>query len=134
MFLFYLHKDQNVVHYSLEGSGTVGHSKEHHEKFEEAAVSAKGRFPFISRLNAYIIEAPADIQFHGVPSSAELGDEFGNEGEGISVLDGYGIQYTIVLDQLEQAIFLLNKEHRGCYRGFGGLNSSSIQVFLQEGI
>ena len=52
----------------------------------------------------YIIEAPADIQFHEVPSSTELGDEFRDEGEGIFVLDGYGIQHAIVLDQLEQAM------------------------------
>jgi len=32
------------------------------------------------------------------PGSAELGDEFGDEGEWISVLDGYSIQSTIVLD------------------------------------
>ena len=134
MFLFHLHKDQNVIHYSLEGSGTVGHFEEHYKKFEEAAVSTEDHFPFISRLNVYIIEAPANIQFREVPSSTELGDEFGDERKGISVLDGYGIQYMIVLDQLEQAIFLLNEEHRGCYGGFGGLNSSSMQVFLQEGI
>jgi len=97
-------------------------------------VSAEGHFPFISRLNAYIIEAPANIQFREVPSSVELGDEFGDKREGISVLDSYGIQYMIVLDQLEQAIFLFNEEHKGCYGEFGGLNSSSMQVFLQEGI
>ena len=104
MFLFCFHKDQNVVHYSLEGSRTVGHSEEHHEKFKEAAVSAEDHFPFISGLDMYIIEAPADIQFHEVPSSTELGDEFRDEGERIFVLDGYGIQHAIVLDQLEQAM------------------------------
>ena len=68
MFLFHLRKDQNViqayyhnpfgyegsedvVHYSLEGSRTVGHSKEHHKRFEEAAVGVEGHFLFISRLD-----------------------------------------------------------------------------------
>ena len=38
-------------------------------------------------------------RLYGVtPGSAELGDEFGDEGEWISVLDGYSIQSTIVLD------------------------------------
>ena len=78
VFLFCLHKNQNVVqvhyynpfsyegsedvvHHSLEGGKTVGHSKEHHERFKEAAVGAEGRFPFISRLDAYVIETPADV-------------------------------------------------------------------------
>jgi len=108
VFLFCLHKDQNViqihyynlfgyegsedvVHHSLEGGRTVGHSEEHHERFKEAMVGAGGHLPFISRLDAYIIETPLDIKFCEVPGFAELGDEFRNEGKGIFVLDSYGI-------------------------------------------
>jgi len=58
----------------------------------------KGRFPLISRLDAYIIEILADIQFCEVLGSAELGDEFGDKGERIFILDSYGIQSTVVLD------------------------------------
>jgi len=93
VFLFYLRKDQNVVqvhyydlfgyegpedvvHHSLEDSGTVGHSKEYHKRFEEAAVGVESSFPFISRLDVYIIKAPVDIQFGEVSGSVELGDEF----------------------------------------------------------
>jgi len=75
----------------LEGGGAVGHSKKHYERFEEATVGAEGCFPFISGLNAYIIETPADVQFCEVLGSAELKDEFRDEGEQISVLDGYGV-------------------------------------------
>jgi len=115
MLLFCLHKDQDVIqvhydnpfcydgsedviHHSLKGSGAVGHSKEHYERFKEASVSAKGRFPLISRLDAYIIETPADIQFGKVLGSVELGDEFRDEGERIFILDGYGVQSVVVLD------------------------------------
>jgi len=69
MLLFYLCKDQNVVqvhynnpfcydssedivHYSLEGSRAVGHSKKYYERFKEATVGAEGYFPLISRLDA----------------------------------------------------------------------------------
>jgi len=147
MFLFCLRKDQNVVqvhhydpfsyessedvvHHSLEGGRTVGHSKEHHKRLEEVTVGAKGRFPFIFRLDTYVIETPSDIKFCEVPGSAELGDEFGDEREGVPVLDGYSVQRTIVLDQPEQAIFLFNEEHRGRYGGFGRSDSSGTQVFL----
>jgi len=147
MFLFCLCKDQNVVqvhhynpfgyessedvvHHSLEGGGTVGHSKEHHKRLEETAVSAEGRFLFISGLDMYVIETPLDIKFCEVPGSTELGDKFGDEREGVPVLDGYGVQRAIVLDQPERTIFLFNEEHRGCYGGFGRSDSSSTQVFL----
>jgi len=85
----------------LEGGGTISHSEEHYKKFEEAMVSMEGHFPFISRLDVYVIETPADIKFCEVLGSMELGDEFRDEGEGVPVLDGYGIQYAIVLDQPE---------------------------------
>ena len=85
----------------MESSGTVGHFKEHHERFKEATVSAEGYFPFISGLDAYVIETPVDIKFCEVLGSMELGDEFRDEEEGVSVLDGYGIQRVIVLDQPE---------------------------------
>jgi len=151
MLLLYLCKDQNivqvhyhdpfgyegskdVVHHGLEDSGTVSHSKEHYERFEEAAVDAEGRFPFISGLDVYVVETPSDIKFCEVLGSAELGDELKDEGKGVSVLNGYSVQHTIVLDQPEQAIFLLNEEHRGCYGGFGRLDLSGMQVFLQEDV
>jgi len=40
----------------------------------------------------YIIEAPADLEFCEVFSSTKLRDEFGDEGERISVLDSHSIQ------------------------------------------
>jgi len=60
----------------LEDGGTIGHSEEHHKRFEETMVGAKGHFPFISGLDVYIIETPADVKFCEVLGSAELGDEF----------------------------------------------------------
>ena len=76
----------------------MGHSEEHHKGFKEAAINAEGCFSFISGLDVYIIEVPADIEFCEVFSSAELRDEFGDKGERISVLDSHGVQRAIVLD------------------------------------
>jgi len=75
----------------LEGSGAVGHFKKHHKRFKEAVVGVEGRFSFISRLDAYITEAPVDIEFCEVFSSLELRDEFRDKGERISVLDSHGV-------------------------------------------
>jgi len=82
----------------LEGSGTIGHPKEHHERFEETVTSVKDCFLFISRLDVYIIETPADIKFCEVLGSTELENKFGDEWKRISVLNSYGIQHVIVLD------------------------------------
>ena len=82
----------------MEASRAVGHSEEHHEGFEEAAIGTEGHFLFISGLDAYIIEAPADVKFCEVFSSTELRDKFRDKGKRISVLDGHSVQYVIVLD------------------------------------
>ena len=58
----------------------------------------EGCLPFVSRLDAYIIETLADVQFCEIPGSVELGDKLGDKGERVSVLDGYGVQCTVVLD------------------------------------
>ena len=75
----------------MKGGGAVGHSEKHYKGFKEATVGAEGYFPFISRLDAYIIETPADVQFCEVLRSVELRDEFGDEKEWISVLDSYSV-------------------------------------------
>jgi len=79
-------------------SGTVGHSKEYHERFKEATVGVEGCFPFISGLDVYVIEIPVDIKFCEVLGSMELGNKFGDEGERVFVLDSHGAQYVVVLN------------------------------------
>jgi len=108
----------------LEGGRTVGHSKEHHKGFKEAAIGAEGCLLFVSGLDTYVIETPLDVKLSEVLGSAELENEFGDEGEEVPVLDGYSIQRVVVLDQLEQTILLFNEEHGGGDGGLGGSDSS----------
>jgi len=77
----------------LEGSRTIGHSEEHHERFKEAVVGVEGHFPFISRLDTYVIETPSDIKFCEVPvpGSTELGDKLGDKRKGVPILDSYSV-------------------------------------------
>ena len=82
----------------MEGSEAVGHSKEHHEGFKEAAIGVEGRLSFISGLDAHIVKSPPDIKFCDLLGSVELGDEFRDKGERIPVLDSHSVQHTIVLD------------------------------------
>jgi len=85
----------------LEGGGTVGYSKEHYKGFKEALVGTEGCLLFVSGLDMYIIETPLDVKLCEVLGSVELGDELGDEREGVPILDGYSVQHTIILDQLE---------------------------------
>ena len=96
--LFCYDGSENIVHHSLEGSRAISHSKKYYKGFEETMVGAEGHLPFVSRLDAYIIETPVDIQFCEIPGSVKLGDELGDKGERVSVLDSYGVQCTVVLD------------------------------------
>jgi len=114
----------------LEGGRTVGHPKEYYEGFEEAAIGTEGCLSFVSRLDSYVIETPSDVKLGEVLGSAELGDELGDEGEGVPVLDGCGIQRAIVLDQPERTILLFNEEYWGCDGGLGGSDPSGTQVLL----
>jgi len=75
----------------LEGGGAVGYSKEHYEEFEEATIGMEGCLPLVSGLDSYVVETPLDIELGEVLGSAELGDELGDEGEGVPVLDSYGV-------------------------------------------
>jgi len=52
-----------------------------------------------------------DIQLSEVSSSAALGYEFRDQGEGVFVFDCHEIECTIVLNQSEQAILLLDEKH-----------------------
>jgi len=89
---------EDVVHHGLEGSGTIGYSEKHYERFEQATVGVESRLLFISGLDAHIIEAPTNIEFCEVLGSAELRDEFGDERERVSVLDGDGDKSEFVLE------------------------------------
>jgi len=59
----------------------------------------------------YIVETLTDIQFSEVLGSMKLSYEFGDQGQGVSILYYHGVQGLIILYQPEEAIFLLDKKH-----------------------
>jgi len=74
-------------------------------------IGLEGWLPLVSGLDVDIVETPMDIQLSKVSSSVKLGYEFGDQWEGIFVFDRHGIECTIVLNQSERAILLLDKKH-----------------------
>ena len=119
VYYYYFFSDEvpeDVIHYCLEDSQTVSHSKEHHQRFKQAIVGIESGLPLVSRLDAYIVETPADVQFSKVFGSGELQHEFGNEGQGILIFYHYGVESPVVLYQLERTVLLLDEEHQSGYR------------------
>ena len=52
---------EDIIHRGLEGSWRVAETKVHHKGFKQSMVGAKGRFPFIPLLDAYVVEAPPHV-------------------------------------------------------------------------
>jgi len=63
-----------------------------------------------------------------------LGYKFGDQWEGVFVLDHHGIGCMIVLNQPERAILLPDEKHWSCHGIFGRANLSGTQILLQEGV
>ena len=123
---------EDVVHHSLEDGQTVSYAKEHYQGFKQALIGLEGRFPLISGLNVDIVETPTNVQLGKVSGSTELQYEFGDQWEGVLILDRYGVECSVVLNQPEGAILFLDEEHRGCHGRFGRPNSSGTQVLFQK--
>jgi len=85
----------------LESGQAISHVKEHYQGFEQALIGPEGCLPLVSRLNADIVETLMNVQLGEVSGSAELRYEFGDEWEGVLILDCYGVERSVVLNQLE---------------------------------
>ena len=51
----------------------------------------------ISVFDVYVVVAPSDTQFGEILGSFQLVDEFRDEGEGIGILDGSFIEFSVIL-------------------------------------
>lgn len=107
------HVLEDIVHHALEGCGGVAHSEEHDERFVEAAVGDERGFPLVSVLDSDIREAPADVDFGKVLGSLESVEEFGNEREGITVLDRHVVELSVVLHRAKSTVSLLDEKEGG---------------------
>ena len=67
---------EDIIHHGLECHWTVGESKEHDKRFEEATVCVKCSLPLITILYPYIFEPPSHVQLGEVFHASELGNEF----------------------------------------------------------
>jgi len=88
-YTFYNEVPKKIIHHSLKGGGAVGHAKEHHQRFEKASVGMKGRLLFVAWVDADVVKTPPHVKFGEIFRPTELGDQFGYQGKGVLILDGY---------------------------------------------
>ncbi|KAG5353135.1 hypothetical protein C0989_009979 [Termitomyces sp. Mn162] len=125
---------EDVIHHCLEGGWAVGESEEHNKRFKQSPVGLEGSLLFIFLLDMHIVVAPPDVQFSEVLHAPEVIDELRDEREGVVVLHHHGIENPIVLDQLKQAIFLLDEEDRRSHQRLERAYATRVQILLQEGV
>src|SRR5258708_3615431 len=123
---------KDVIHHHLECHRGVAQSEEHDHWFKQALVSLECSLPLIALLDPHIVEPPAEVEYSEELSTMEVGQDIGDEGEGVGVLDHDLIQLPIVLYEAKQTILLLDKEHRGSHRGLGWMDAAVRKVLPEE--
>src|SRR5258708_1723290 len=124
--------DEDVIHHCLEHCGGVAQSEEHDSWFKQASVSPECSLPLIALLDLHIVEPLAEVKYGEELSTTEAGQDIGDEGGGVGVLDHDLVQLPIVLYEVKQTILLLDEEHRGSHRGLGWMDAAIHKVLLEE--
>src|SRR5260221_3029772 len=93
--------DEDVVHHHLECCRGVAQSKEHDSWFKQALVSLECCLPLITLLDLHIVEPPAEVEYGEELGTMEAGQDIGDKGEGVGVLDHDLIQLPIVLYEVK---------------------------------
>src|SRR5882757_6278605 len=97
---------EDVVHHVLEGSGSVAEAEGHDAGFEKSTGGDEGCFPLVSFLHADVVISSANVQGGKIDTASPLVDEIFREREGIDVLDGYIVEFSIINNHTSFAVLL----------------------------
>ncbi len=100
----------NVVHHGLESRWGIGKSEVHDCRFKEPVSGFKCRFLLVSFANADVVVPPLDVKLRVDMCVTEIADKICDQGKGILVANGDGVDFAVVLYQSQFAVFLANKE------------------------
>ena len=120
------------IHKCLEHRRRSTKSKKHHHWFKQSQGSDEGGFPLVALLNSNIVISPLYIELSEMGKLSEVGDEVGDKREGIHIFDGMFIEISVILDWLEFAILLFDKEEGRSLGGFRWSDSSCLEVFVDK--
>src|SRR3984957_17523116 len=121
-----------LVHHCLERGRGIAKTKEHNEGFKASAIRDEGCFPFIAFLDPNIVISPADVEFGEDSRVLDLVYEFRDQGEGITVLHGQGIEFPVILDRSEVTRLLFDEEEGGRDWRFRRAETTGFQIFFKE--
>ena len=94
---FCYHISEDVVHKGLECRQCIAKPKEHHCRFEKSQGDDKGSFPLVFFMNADVVIAPSDVEFREESGILHVVDEFRDERQRVCILNGVGIEISVVL-------------------------------------
>ena len=114
------HVSKNMVHECLKSQRGITETKEHYSGFKEAERSDECRFPLVFLLNANVVVAPLNIELGEQCGVLHIIDQLRDEGERIPVMNGVGVEITIILARSQGSVlFGYEEKQRGLW-GFRG--------------
>src|SRR6266481_973307 len=100
---------EDIIHHHLECCGRVTQSEEHDSWFKQPLVSSECSLPLVPFLDPHVVESPSEIKYGEELGITEAGQDIGDEGEGVGVLDHDLVQLPIVLYEASELSFFLMK-------------------------
>src|SRR5258708_23146795 len=92
---------EDIIHHCLECCRGVTQSEEHDSWLKQPSVSSERSLPLIPFLDPYVVESPSEVKYSEELSIMEVGQDIGDEGEGVGVLDHDLVQLPIVLYEVK---------------------------------
>ncbi len=87
----------DIVHHGLEGCWRVGESEVLDHRFEKSISCFKCHFLFVTFTDVHVVVPPSDIKFCIYMCVAEVTNKICDEGKGVLVSDGDGVDLSVVL-------------------------------------
>jgi hypothetical protein len=120
------------IHHGLECGGRVGETKEHNCRLKEAFMGEKGGFPFVAGFDANVVITPLNIKGGKQSASTKVVDDLRDERGYVAIMDGPLVDWSIILDGAELAIFFSDKEEVGGISADGSSNGFSCEMFFHK--
>ena len=91
------HVCKDMVHESLESGGSIAEPQEHDGGFKESHVGNESSFPLVFLSDVNVVISPTNVKLGEQDGFLHVVNEFGDQGERVSILDGVGVQVVVIL-------------------------------------
>ena len=91
------HISEDMIHECLKSQRSITETKEHYGGFREAKRSDECRFPLVFLPNANVVIAPSNIELSEQCGVLHIVDQLRDERERIPIVNGVGIEISIIL-------------------------------------